>query len=128
MMRQPRTHSVRVRLSEAEFFALTTFAADARLSTSEVLRRLSREAGGLGPTLEGELSGRLKSMVVQLRKVGVNLNQVARALNSGRAPGYENLRDGVERLARIVAQHERDLEDLRARARARAIRLVDVDV
>lgn len=123
-----RTRSVRVRLSEMEFAALTSFAEDAALPVSEVLRRLAREAGGLGPTLEGELAVQFKSAVVQLRKVGVNLNQVARALNSGRAPGYEHLRDGIERLARLVALQERDLNGLRTRARVRARRLVDADV
>lgn len=126
--RPKRNRSVRVRLSEAEFVALTTFAEEAALSTSEVLRRLAREAGGFGPTFEGEVAQRLKSTVVQLRKVGVNLNQIARALNSGRTPGYEHLRGGVERLARIVAQHERDLDELRARSRARSRRLVGADV
>ncbi|MGO4569336.1 plasmid mobilization relaxosome protein MobC [Rhizobium sp. 2YAF20] len=126
--RANRTRSVRVRLSEAEFAALTTFAEEALLPTSEVLRRLAREAGGFGPTFEGEAAQRLKSTVVQLRKVGVNLNQIARALNSGRAPGYEHLHGGVERLARLVVQHERDLDDLRARSRARSRRLVSADV
>jgi hypothetical protein len=115
-------------LSEAEFVALTTFAEEAALSTSEVLRRLAREAGGFGPTFEGEVAQQLKSTVVQLRKAGVNLNQIARALNSGRAPSYGHLSGGVERLASIVAQHERDLDELRARSRARSRRLVGANV
>ena len=119
---------MRVRLSEAEFAALTKFAEEATLPTSEVLRRLAREAGGFGPTFEGEVAQRLKATVVQLRKVGVNLNQIARALNSGRVPGYEHLRGGVERLARLVADHERDLDELRASSRARSRRLVGADV
>lgn len=126
--RPNRERSVRVRLSEAEFTALMTFAEEAALPTSEVLRRLAREAGGFGPTFEGEAAQRIKSAVVQLRKVGVNLNQIARALNSGRAPGYEHLRGGVERLARLVAEHERDLDELRASRRARSRRLVGADV
>ncbi|MBZ5763378.1 MULTISPECIES: plasmid mobilization protein [Rhizobium] len=122
--RPSRNRSVRVRLSEAEFAALTKFAEEAALPTSEVLRRLAREAGGFGPTFEGEVAQRLKATVVQLRKVGVNLNQIARALNSGRVPGYEHLHGGVERLARLVVQHEREIDALRASSRARARRLV----
>ncbi|NTJ51558.1 MobC family plasmid mobilization relaxosome protein [Agrobacterium rhizogenes] len=126
--RANRNKSVRVRLSEAEYSALTGFAVDAALPTSEVLRRLAREAAGLGPTFDGDMSKKIQSAIVQLRKIGVNLNQIARVLNSGRAPGYEPLLTGVERLARLVAQHERDLDELRARGRARARRLVSADV
>lgn len=123
-----RNRSARVRLSEAEFSALTKFAAEAGLTTSDVLRRLARAAGGFGPTLEGDAAASLRANVVQLRKVGVNLNQVARALNRGRTPGYEHLRGGIEQLARLLVQHERDLDDMRARSRARARQVVSVDV
>jgi hypothetical protein len=125
--RANRNKSVRVRLSETEFRALTAFATDAALPTSEVLRRLAREASGLGPTFEGDMSKKIQLTIVQLRKIGVNLNQIARVLNSGRTPGYEPLLGGVERLARLVVQHERDLDELRARGRARALRLVRTD-
>ncbi|ACM31121.1 plasmid mobilization relaxosome protein MobC [Rhizobium rhizogenes] len=126
--RARRNKSVRVRLSAAEFCALTAFATDAALPTSEVLRRLAREASGLGPTFEGDMSKKIQLIIVQLRKIGVNLNQIARVLNSGSTPGYEPLLGGIERLARLVAQHERDLDELRARGRARALRLVRTDV
>ncbi|AYG64353.1 plasmid mobilization protein [Rhizobium jaguaris] len=123
-----RSKTVCVRLSEIELSALKDFAEDTGLPISEVLRRLAREAGGLGTTVEGEIAIQFKAMVVQFRKVGVNLNQVARALNSGRNPGYEHLRDGIGRLARIVADVERNLDEMRARGRARAKRLVRSDV
>ncbi|MFW8584164.1 MobC family plasmid mobilization relaxosome protein [Rhizobium beringeri] len=125
--RANRNRSVRVRLSEAEFAALTTFAEEAARPLAKCCGDW-REAGGFGPTFEGEVAQRLKSTVVQLRKVGVNLNQIARALNSGRAPSYEHLKVWIERLARLVAQHERDLDELRARSRARSRRLVGTNV
>lgn len=123
-----RDHAVRVRLSGDELAALTTFASEAGLSTSEVLRRLAREAAGLGPTFGGDEARIVAANVAQLRKAGINLNQIARALNAGRAPGYGDLKGGVERLARIVAEQIVMLEGMCARARARATARVKRDV
>lgn len=109
---QKRDRVVHLRLSGEEFAGLTTFAREHDLSTSEALRRLAREAGGLGPTFIGAEAGSVSANVTQLRKAGVNLNQIARALNAGKAPGYMDLKGGIERLGRIVAQQMDILEGM----------------
>ena len=123
-----RDRAVRVRLSGDELAALTTFASEAGLTTSEVLRRLAREAAGLGPSFDGDEARVVAANVVQLRKAGVNLNQIARALNAGRAPGYGDLKGGVERLGRIVSEQMDMLEAMCTKARLRAAAKVNRDV
>lgn len=123
-----RDRSVRVRLSADEFNALTSFAEAHGMTTSETLRRLVRHASGLGPSFQGEAARGITANVAQLRKAGVNLNQITRALNSGRNPGFEHLKGGVERLGRLVAEQIDMLEAMCVKARARAVSRVSRDV
>lgn len=123
-----RDHAVRVRLSAAEFSALTSFAAENGISTSETLRRLAREAAGFGPSFKGEEARGIAANVTQLRKAGVNLNQITRALNAGRTPGYADLKGGIERLGRIVAEQMEMLETMCMRGRRSAVARLKQDV
>ncbi|MET3615698.1 hypothetical protein ABID16_004045 [Rhizobium aquaticum] len=99
---------------------MTSFAIASRLTTSEILRRLARHASGFGPTFDGEAAKGIHANVVQLRKVGMNLNQIARALNAGRAPRYAELKSGVDRLGRLVMEQMGMLEAGCGKGRARA--------
>lgn len=112
---------VRLRLSREELAALTVFSEEAGLTTSEVLRRLVRQASGFGPTFGGLEAGGIAANVTQLRKAGVNLNQITRALNADRNPGYADLKEGVERLGRIVSEQMSMLEGMCVKGRARAL-------
>lgn len=123
-----RDHAVRVRLTAAELAALTSFAEENGASTSEILRRLAREAAGMGPSLGGDEALGLAANVAQLRKAGVNLNQITRALNAGRSPGYAALKGGIERLSRIVAEQMVMLEAMCVKARRKASLRVKADV
>lgn len=74
-----RTVRIGVRLSFEEQEQLLKQAALARLSLSEYVRKMS---------LDGEIrmeqpKGASPDVIVQLRHMGNNLNQIARALNSG---------------------------------------------
>lgn len=128
MARQIRSEAIRVRLTKSELAALTALSEEVGLSVSETLRRLSREASGLGPSFSGTAAHGIAANVAQLRKAGVNLNQITRALNSGRTPGYADLKGGVERLGRIVAEQMDLLEAMCARGRRRAVARVRQDV
>jgi hypothetical protein len=123
-----RRRVVHVRLSDEEWSALTSFASAHRLTTSEILRRLARQASGFGPTFDGEAAKGIRANVGQLRKAGVNLNQIARALNAGRAPGYAELKGGVDRLGRLVMEQMGMLEAMCGKGRARASEEVTRDV
>lgn len=125
--RTSRQKVVHVRLSEAEFLALEAFCADVNLTVSEVLRRLVRQAGGLGLAFEGDLKQTVLAHAEELRRVGVNLNQIARALNGKREPQLEVLLDGLARLARLIGAQASDMKDMCEAGRARAQLQVDAD-
>lgn len=123
-----RGRVVHVRLSDEEWNALTSFARAHGLTTSETLRRLARHASGFGPTFDGEAAKGIRANVMQLRKAGVNLNQIARSLNAGRVPGYSEMTGGVDRLGRLVLEQMGMLEAMCGKGRARASEEVTRDV
>lgn len=123
-----RGRVVHVRLSDEEWNALTSFARAHRLTTSETLRRLARQASGFGPTFDGEAARGIRANVMQLRKAGVNLNQIARSLNAGRVPGYAEMKGGVDRLGRLVLEQMGMLEAMCGKGRVRASEEVTRDV
>lgn len=125
--RTSRQKVVHVRLSEAEFLALEAFCADAKLTVSEVLRRLVRQAAGLGPAFDGDLKEIVLAHAEELRRVGVNLNQIARVLSGGKEPQFEVLLDGVGRLARLVGEQASEMKDMCEAGRARARLQVNAD-
>ncbi|MDE1994980.1 MAG: plasmid mobilization relaxosome protein MobC [Rhizobiaceae bacterium] len=126
--RSPRQKVMHVRLSEAEFVAFEAFCADANLTVSEVLRRLVRQAAGLGPAFDGDVKEIVLAHAEELRRVGVNLNQIARVLNGRREPQFEVLLDGVGRLARLVWEQASDIKNMCESGRAKAQLQVNADV
>jgi hypothetical protein len=88
-----------VRLSRAERDALTLEAARRGMSASELARAILREAAGYGPQFEGEERAAVAALASQVRSVGVNLNQAARAMNGGRVPPNEDLAAMLDELS-----------------------------
>ena len=125
--RTSRQKVVHVRLSEAELLAFEAFCTDANLTVSEALRRLVRQAAGLGPAFDGDLKEVVLAHVEELRRVGAILNQIARALNGRTEPQFEVLLDGVGRLARLVGAQASDMKDMCEAGRTRAQRQVGAD-
>ena len=75
-----RTRTVGVRVTEAEAEELQERAQAARLSRGAYLRR----RGGLGQRVRMAAERRLGAAELrELNRIGVNLNQMARAMNSG---------------------------------------------
>ena len=60
---------------------------------------------------------RSSNMRRQLRAIGVNINQIARILNSGRTPDYPTLQAGIGRLTKELIAQSEDYVSLCARAR-----------
>lgn len=119
-LRETKSRVVHVRLSEVEHSRLLAFCSQARRTPSEVLRRLAREAGDYGPTFEGETRAAIIAYAKQLRAIGININQVARALNAGRAPSFQSLQDGLGALTQALIQQEQDYLSLCGAVRRRA--------
>ena len=94
-----RTRTVGVRLTSAEAVDLADRAAAVGLTTASYVRRAA-------------LGRRIRSVAVlrlgaddrrELGRIGVNLNQLARAMNAG-VPAPPGTRETVERIGELVAE------------------------
>ena len=95
-----RRRTVGVRVTEAEAAELQERAQAARLSLGAYLRRRA-----LGQ--RGRIAAELRLGAAELRelnRIGVNLNQMARALNSGAVPSPAETQEEVERVGELVAK------------------------
>lgn len=95
-----RTHTLGVRLTAGEAEALSAQARAARLSVGAYVRR--RALGQRVRVLEERRLGARE--LRELNRIGVNLNQIARLLNSGSAAAPAGTRAAVERVGEMVAK------------------------
>ena len=95
-----RRRTVGVRVTEAEAAVLQERAQAARLSVGAYLRRR-----GLGQRVRMAAELRLGAAELrELNRIGVNLNQMARALNSGAVSLPVETQEAVERVGEMVAK------------------------
>ena len=95
-----RGRTVGVRVTEAEAEELQERARGARLSVGAYLRRR-----GLGQRVRMGAERRLGAVELrELNRIGVNLNQMARALNSGAVSSPAETQEAVERVGELVAK------------------------
>ena len=97
---QRRSRTVGVRLTAGEAEALGEQARAARLSLGAYVRR--RALGQWVRVVEERRLG--AGELRELNRIGVNLNQVARLLNSGAAAAPPGTRAAVERVGEIVGK------------------------
>ena len=95
-----RTRTVGVRVTEVEAEELRERAQAARLSVGAYLRRR-----GLGQRVRVASEWRLGAAELrELNRIGVNLNQMARALNSRAVSSPAETQEVVERVGELVAK------------------------
>lgn len=75
-----------IRFSPAEFEALEAAAGAADMTVSAFVRSLSMEGAGVRPFLGKGDRLVLGLLADGMRAIGSNLNQIARAINTGRVP------------------------------------------
>ena len=89
-----------LRVTEAEAEELRERAQAARLSMGAYLRRRA-----LGQRVRSAVERRLGAAEMrELNRIGVNLNQMARALNSGAVSSPAETQEVVERVGELVAK------------------------
>ena len=89
-----------MRVTEAEETELRERAQAARLSMGAYLRRRA-----LGQRVRSAVERRLGAAERrELNRIGVNLNQMARALNSGAVSSPAETQEAVERVGELVAK------------------------
>ncbi|RUW47510.1 plasmid mobilization relaxosome protein MobC [Mesorhizobium sp. M1A.F.Ca.ET.072.01.1.1] len=95
-----------IRFAEDEISAVETAAEQAGLSVSAFVRSLSLEGAGVRPFMNREDRAILEMLIQDMRAVGGNLNQIARALNVSQSvaePDLTGAIDDVRAIATTVA-------------------------
>ena len=107
-MPSPKTHTVRknFRLTSAEAARLSKHAAKAGVTESDYVRTLINDPSHVFVT-EGDV---LRDVYRELKRQGVNLNQIAYVVNAGRASSLD--RSALDSLAKRISDALAKLSDI----------------
>lgn len=89
---KPKPQTIHSRVSADEYDAIDAAAKAADMTLSAFFKALLFEGAGLKPIFNAEDRALLSLMLEDMRMIGVNLNQVARALNSGKSVSDSEIR------------------------------------
>lgn len=111
-----KDRTVHVRVTADEHAAIEKAAEDADMTVSSFFRSLLLEGAGVRPMLTGDDRLVMAALLEDMRMIGINLNQVARALNSGRGVHPSELDINLENVQRVQAAVMSELRALTRRA------------
>ncbi|WP_173520615.1 MobC family plasmid mobilization relaxosome protein [Ensifer sesbaniae] len=111
-----KDRTVHVRVTGDEHAAIEKAAEEARMTVSSFFRSLLLEGAGVRPILTGDDRLVMAALLEDMRMIGINLNQVARALNSDRGVHPSELNINLENVQRIQAAVMSELRSLSRRA------------
>lgn len=94
---------VHARFRTSEMAAIERAAEHAGLTVSSFMRSLILEGAGVRPFFTEDDRAVLMLLVSDLRSVGVNLNQLARAANSGGTGQSDGVLDAIGDVQKVVA-------------------------
>lgn len=107
---------VRTRLSADENAAIEAAAQAAGMTVSAFLRSLLLEGAGVQPLLSDQDRTVMGLLADEIRAVGTNLNQVARALNGGASIRPSDLETNIGEVQIVIAAVLSELRTLAKRA------------
>jgi len=107
---------INFRLNAAEYSAIQAAAEKAGMTASAFFRSLSLEGAGVRPVFNDEDRTILSILHEDMRKIGVNLNQVARSLNAGRVVDPEEIKIALRNVERIADATRQELRNASLRA------------
>ncbi len=114
--KQRKGRLINVRVSDAEHSAIEEAAKSAGMSVSAFFRLLLLEGAGVRPILTAEDRLIMAALLEDMRMIGINLNQVARSLNAGKAVHPSELDINLGNVQRIQAAVMSELRTLSRRA------------
>lgn len=121
----PCGRAVAVRLSRSEVEALARLKARHGFgSNSDALRALVRASSGM-LEFDPEAAARLGEIQGELRKIGVNVNQVALAANRGRVDLMKHHWGAINALRQALPELRRHLQGVVDEQRRRGVRLFE---
>ncbi|WP_245453600.1 plasmid mobilization relaxosome protein MobC [Aminobacter sp. MSH1] len=107
-----------IRFSPAEFDALEAAAGVAGMTVSAFVRSLSMEGAGVRPFLgEGDFAV-LGLLADGMRAIGGNLNQIARAINTGKVPAEGEVAGSIKDAHCVATTIATELAEMTRRAGA----------
>jgi Bacterial mobilisation protein (MobC) len=113
-----RDRVAHIRFSPAEFDAIEAAARVAGMTVSAFVRSLSVEGAGVRPFLgEGDRAV-LGLLADGMRAIGGNLNQIARAINTGRTPVETDLAGTIKDVHAVATTVAAELADMTRRSAA----------
>lgn len=107
-----------IRLSEGEFAAVEAAATGASMSVSAFVRSLSLEGAGAQPFLNPADRALIQLLGQDMRAVGNNLNQLARAMRAGRSVDGFHLAGAVDDARAVATTVAAELSIMTKRAAA----------
>lgn len=114
-----RSEIIHLRLTEEERARFSAVFAPDDAPISEAVRRLMREAAGLGPTFDGDVADKIGALTDQLKAIAIDINQAVRAINVGKAPELAAIRTTFEEFAEALWEVESFYRSLCTTARER---------
>lgn len=115
-MAENKSRALKARVTEVEYQAIQTAAEASGLSVSAFLRSLMLEGAGVKPFLQEQDRAVMSLLHEDMRAIGVNLNQMARALNSQRSVHPSELSISLANVQAVAAQCLLELRSLAKRA------------
>ncbi|MGE0586884.1 MAG: plasmid mobilization relaxosome protein MobC [Flavobacteriaceae bacterium] len=113
-----RDRVAHIRFSPAELDAIEAAARGAGMTVSAFVRSLSVEGAGVRPFLgEGDRAV-LGLLADGMRAIGSNLNQIARALNTGSMQAEEHVLDNIKDAHSVATVVAAELADMTRRSAA----------
>lgn len=113
-----RENVAHIRFSDEEMRAVEGAAERAGLSVSGFVRSLSLEGAGVRPFMSSEDQAIIEMLVRDMRVVGSNLNQIARALNTARPVAGPDLMGPIDDARAIAITVASELASMTKRAGA----------
>lgn len=107
-----------IRFSSGEFGALEAAASAAGMTVSAFVRSLSMEGAGVRPFLAKGDRAVLGLLAEGMRAIGRNLNQIARALNTGKVPAEEDVAGSIRDAHGVATALAAELADMTRRSAA----------
>lgn len=89
---KPKPQTIHSRVSADEYVAIDAAAKAADMTMSAFFKAILLQGAGIKPIFNDEDRALLSLMLEDMRMIGVNLNQVARALNSGKSVSDSEVR------------------------------------
>jgi hypothetical protein len=107
-----------IRFSPTEFEALEAAARAAEMTVSAFVRSLSMEGAGVRPFLGDSDRLVLGLLADGMRAIGGNLNQIARAINTGRVPTEGDIAGSIRDAHSVATALAAELAEMTRRSAA----------